>query len=109
MDITFEDFKKVNLRIGTIISVFDFIEARKPSYKLCVDFGDLGKKSSSAQITNLYTKEQLYNKQIIALINIKPKQIANFMSECLILGIETSHGVVLLQPEQKVKNGTIVS
>jgi tRNA-binding protein len=87
----------------------DFKEAHKPSYKLTIDFAGLGKKSSSAQITSLYDKDQLYNKQIIALINIKPKQIANFMSECLILGVETSHGVVLLQPEQIVNNGKLVS
>jgi tRNA-binding protein len=108
--ITFEDFLKVDLRIGTIIEVNDFSKARKPAYQLKIDFGDLGIKKSSAQITDLYSKEELLNKQVSAIINFKPRQIANFMSEVLVLGIYNSDGnVVLLQASKTVKNGEQVS
>ena len=80
--ITFEDFTTIDLRIGTIIEVNDFPEARQPAYQLTIDFGDLGIRKSSAQITTLYTKEQLIEKQIVAVINFPKKQIAKFMSEC---------------------------
>ena len=107
--ITFEDFTKVDLRVGTITEVNDFPEARNPAYQLTLDFGDLGIKKSSAQITTLYTKEDLINKQIVAIVNFPKKQIAKFMSECLILGAVNGEDVILLNPEQKVKNGSIVA
>ncbi len=107
--ITFEDFTKVDLRIGTIIKVNDFPEARNPAYQLIIDFGDLGIKKSSAQITTLYTKAELLNRQIAAVINFPKKQIANFMSECLVLGAVNGKDVILLNPEKKVKNGSTVA
>lgn len=107
--ITFEDFTKVDLRVGTIIEVHDFPEARHPAYQLTIDFGDLGLKKSSAQITTLYTKEDLLNRQIIAVVNFPKKQIAKFMSECLLLGAVDQNDVTLLNPEDKVPNGSIVS
>ncbi|WP_136480605.1 tRNA-binding protein [Cognatitamlana onchidii] len=107
--ITFEDFKKVDLRIGTIIEAKDFPEARHPAYKLMIDFGDLGVKKSSAQITSLYTKEALINRQVVAVINFPKKQIGKFMSECLVLGAVHGKDVILLKNEVKVKNGTPVS
>ena len=107
--ITFEDFSKVDLRIGTIIEVNDFPEARNPAYKLSVDFGDLGTKTSSAQITTLYTKEELLGKQIVAVVNFPKKQIANVMSECLVLGAVQGKDVILLNPETPTKNGVTVS
>jgi tRNA-binding protein len=104
--ITFEDFSKIDLRVGTIIEVKDFTEARKPAYQLSIDFGDIGVKKTSAQITALYSKEDLMGKQVIANINFKVKQIANFMSECLVVGAVDSDNVILLSPESKVLNGT---
>ena len=109
-EITFEDFLKVDIRIGTIIEVNDFPKARKPAYQLKVNFGNLGIKKSSAQITDLYTKEELLNKQVSAIINFKPRQIANFMSEVLVIGVYNTDGnVVLLQPSKTVKNSEQVS
>ena len=109
-EITFEDFLKVDIRIGTIIEVDDFPKARKPAYQLKVDFGDLGIKKSSAQITDLYTKEELLNKQISAIVNFKPRQIANFMSEVLVIGVYNTDGnVVLLQVSKTIKNGEQIS
>ena len=107
--ISFEDFSKIDLRVGTIIDVNDFPEARKPAFQLSIDFGDLGIKNTSAQITTLYSKEDLLDKQIVANVNFKKKQIANFMSECLIMGAVDGDDVILLKPEQHVKNGTAVS
>ena len=109
--ITFEEFGKVDIRIGTIIEVLDFAKAHKPAYQLTIDFGSLGSKKSSAQIVDLYTKEDLLNKQILAIINFKRKQIANFFSECLVLGIENNKKeIVLLQSsKQAIKNGEHVS
>ncbi|WMI65792.1 tRNA-binding protein [Aestuariibaculum sp. YM273] len=107
--ITFEDFSKTDLRVGTIIEVNDFPKARKPAYQLTIDFGDLGIKKTSAQVTTLYQKEDLLNKQIVAVVNFPKKQIANFMSECLILGAVNGKDVILLNPEHKVKNGSVVS
>lgn len=107
--ITFEDFTKVDLRVGTIIDVNDFPEARNPAYQLTIDFGDLGIKKSSAQITRLYKKEDLLNRQIVAVVNFPKKQIAKFMSECLVLGAVNGNDVILLNPETKLKNGSIVS
>ena len=109
-EITFEDFTKVDLRIGTIIEVNDFPKARKPAYQLTIDFGELGTKKSSAQITDLYTKEDLLNRQVTAIVNFKPRQIANFSSECLVLGVYNENGnVVLLQASKNIKNGEQVS
>jgi tRNA-binding protein len=107
--INFEDFTKVDLRVGTIIEVNDFPQARNPSYQLTIDFGDLGIKKTSAQITTIYTKEELVGRQIVATINFPKKQIANFMSECLVMGVVDGKDVILLKPEQKVKNGSTVS
>lgn len=107
--ITFEDFTKVDLRIGTIIEVNDFPEARNPAYQLSIDFGDLGVKKSSAQITTLYTKETLLNRQVVAVVNFPKKQIAKFMSKCLVLGAVDGKDVMLLKPELRVKNGSTVS
>ena len=107
--ITFDDFTKVDLRIGTIIEVNDFPNARKPAYQLTIDFGDLGVKKSSAQITTQYQKEDLVNRQIVAVINFPKKQIANFMSECLVMGAIKEDDVFLLHPETRVKNGSQVS
>lgn len=106
--ISFPDFEKVDIRVGTIIEANDFPEARKPAYQLTIDFGPLGIKKSSAQITQLYTKEQLKNRQILAVVNFPPKQIATFMSECLVLGIETENGVVLLSADKDAPNGSQV-
>ncbi|WP_298556344.1 tRNA-binding protein [uncultured Algibacter sp.] len=107
--ITFDDFTKVDLHIGTILEVNDFPEARNPAYQLAIDFGDLGIKKSSAQITTLYKKEDLLNRQIVAVVNFPKKQIAKFMSECLVLGAVNGKDVILLNPESKVKNGTSVN
>ncbi|MEW4925233.1 tRNA-binding protein [Algibacter sp. 2305UL17-15] len=107
--ISFEDFTKVDFRVGTIIEVNDFPEARHPAYQLTIDFGDLGLKKTSAQITTLYSKEDLLNKQIVAIVNFPKKQIAKFMSECLVLGAVDGKDVILLNPETKVKNGTSIS
>ena len=106
MPITYEDFEKVEIRVGKIIKTEDFPKARKPAYKLWIDFGDLGVKKSSAQITKLYQKEELINKSILAVTNFPPRQIADFMSEVLVLGVVLDDGeVVLIQPEQDVPLG----
>jgi len=106
MSITWEDFEKIDIRVGTIAEVSDFPKARKPSYQLKIDFGELGFKQSSAQITGHYKKEDLQGKQVIAVLNFPPKQIANFFSECLVLGVYTEEKqVILLQPERAVTNG----
>ena len=107
--ITFEDFAKVDVRLGTIIEVHDFPEARNPAYKLTIDFGALGIKKSSAQITTLYTKDELLNKQILAVVNFPTKQIGKYMSECLVLGAVDGKDVILLNPEHKVNNGSTVN
>jgi len=104
--ITYEDFEKVDIRAGTIIAVDDFFKARKAAYQITIDFGNLGIKKSSAQITEIYAKEDLLDRQVIAIVNFAPKQIANFMSECLILGIyNMDNQVVLMKPEFTVPNG----
>ena len=107
--ISWDDFEKIDIRAGTIIEVNDFPAARKPAYQLSIDFGDLGIKKSSAQITSLYTKEELMGKQVVAVVNFPVKQIGNFFSECLVLGVyNENHNVVLLQPSITVKNGNKV-
>lgn len=109
--ITWQDFEKVELRAGTIIEVNDFPKARKPAYKLLIDFGiKIGIKRSSAQITKLYTKEQLLGKQVICVTNFPPRQIADFMSEVLTTGFILEDGeVVLSEPQQKVPNGSLLA
>lgn len=103
--ITWEDFQKVELRIGTITKIEDFPEARSPAYKVWVDFGEYGVKKSSAQITKLYSKDELVGRQVLCVTNFEPKQIGNFMSEVLVTGFVEEEGVVLAQPERKVRDG----
>jgi tRNA-binding protein len=104
--IPFTIFEQLEIRVGTIIHVNDFPEARNPAFQLHIDFGELGIKKSSAQITKRYSKESLLGKQIIAVVNFAPKQIGNFMSECLVLGVVgNDKDVVLLTPDESVKNG----
>ena len=107
MTITWNDFEKIDIRAGTIIEVTDFPKARKPAYKLTIDFGsETGIRSSSAQITAHYKKEDLLNRQVVAVVNFPPKQIADFISECLVLGVyDDNNDVILLQPGQPVSNG----
>ncbi len=107
--IQFSDFLKLEIRVGTIIDVADFPEAKKPAYKLTIDFGELGIKKSSAQITAYYKREELLGSQIVAILNFPKKQIANFFSECLVLGVyNEKHQVILLRPDQKVGNGLMI-
>ena len=104
--IEFDVFKQIDIRVGEIIDIADFPEAKKAAYKLKIDFGDIGIKQSSAQITTLYKKEDLIDKQVVAVVNFKPKKIAGFYSECLVLGVsENNNEVVLLTPDRLVKNG----
>ena len=104
--IQWSDFEKIDIRVGTIIDVQVFQQARKPAYRLTIDFGTLGIKRSSAQVTDLYDPQQLTGRQVVAVVNFPPKQIANFFSECLVLGVYTDKKeVVLLGPERKVENG----
>lgn len=105
--IDWTDFEKVELRVGTVVDVEDFPEARNPAYKLTLDFGlEIGIKKSSAQITKLYTKAELLNKQIVAVVNFPPKQIGPMMSECLVTGFHNAdHAVVLISPDSQVPNG----
>ncbi len=107
MEISWKEFAKVEMRVGTILDVSDFPEARTPAFQLKIDFGkEIGVRKTSAQITKLYVKEDLLNRQIVAVVNFPKKQIANFMSECLILGAVGEDGdVVLLHPGLKVENG----
>ncbi|WP_347374888.1 tRNA-binding protein [Aequorivita sp. Q41] len=105
-NLSWSDFEKVEMRVGTIIEVNDFPEARNPSYQLLLDFGgEIGHRKTSAQITSLYTKEELIGKQVVAVVNFPKKQIANFMSECLVLGAVQGKDVTLLQPGKEVQNG----
>jgi tRNA-binding protein len=105
--ITWDDFEKIDMRAGTIVEVNDFPKARKPAYKLTIDFGEeIGLKRSSAQVTVHYKKEDLLNRKVIAVVNFRPKKIADFVSECLVLGVyDENKDVILLQPERTVKNG----
>ena len=104
--ITWNDFEKIDMRVGTIIDVAPFPKAKKPSWQLVIDFGELGIKSSAAQITSLYTSVELLGRQVIAVVNFPPKQIANFFSECLVMGVyDENNDVVLLQPGKEVGNG----
>ncbi|WP_339651745.1 tRNA-binding protein [uncultured Maribacter sp.] len=108
--ISWADFSKIDIRTGTVVAVFDFPKARNPSYKLHIDFGDeIGVKKTSAQITNKYEKGELLGIQVIAVVNFPDKQIADFMSECLILGAVENKSVVLIKPQMKVPNGLKIS
>jgi len=103
---TFDDFMKLDIRVGTITEARVFAKARKPAYQLVVDFGpELGTKKSSAQITQHYTPEELVGRQVLAVVNFPPRQIADFMSEVLVLGTYSEGGVVLIRPDKAVKNG----
>ena len=103
---TFDDFMKLDIRVGTIVSAKNFEKARKPAYQLEVDMGqELGIKRSSAQITDHYRPEELIGKQVLAVVNFPPRQIANFFSEILVLGTYSEGGVVLIRPDKPVKNG----
>lgn len=102
----FTDFLKLDIRVGTIISANRFEKAKKPAYRLKIDFGEeIGIKKSSAQITQCYSAEDLVGKQILAVVNFPPRQIADFMSEVLVLGTYSKQGVVLITPDEKVQNG----
>ena len=103
---TFDDFMKLDIRVGTVVDAKNFEKARKPAYQLAVDFGEeLGVKRSSAQNTQHYTAEELIGKQVLAVVNFPPRQIANFFSEVLVLGTYSEGGVVLITPDKPVKNG----
>ena len=104
--INWNDFEKIDIRLGTVIKAEEFIGARKPAYKLEIDFGELGIKRSSAQITKHYTLNDLIGQQVIAIVNFPAKQIGNFFSECLVLGIyDVAGDVILLKPERGTSNG----
>ncbi len=107
MAITWEDFEKIDMRIGTIVEAEPFPEARKPAYKLLIDFGaGIGKMKSSAQITAHYQPGTLINRQVIAVVNFPPRRIAGFTSECLVLGVyDDNNDVILLAPERRATNG----
>lgn len=108
--ISWSDFEKIELRVGTIVEVLDFPKAKKPAYKLQIDFGELGIKWSSAQITKHYTKESLIGRQIVAVINFPEKQIADFMSQCLVTGFADVNGdIVLTGVDKPVPNGTKIA
>ena len=103
---TIEDFEKLDIRVGTIIDAVTFKKAKNPAYKLEIDFGkEIGIKKSSAQITNLYTIDELKGKQILAVVNFPPRQIADFMSEVLVLGTYSKDGVILITPDKLAENG----
>ncbi|WP_269235119.1 tRNA-binding protein [Flavobacterium flavigenum] len=107
MDLTWDEFERTDMRVGTIIDINDFPEARKPAYQLTIDFGtEIGVRKSSAQITKRYQKEDLLHRQIVAVVNFPKKQIGKFMSECLVLGAVGEEGdVILLAPDFKIENG----
>jgi export-related chaperone CsaA len=103
--INWDDFSKIEMRVGTIISAEIFKEAKKPAYKITIDFGDFGIKKTSAQITKRYFPDEIIGKQVIAVVNFPPKQIANIQSECLILGAVNEDEVILLTTDKSVNNG----
>jgi len=109
-DLKWSEFERVDMRVGTIINVSDFPEARKPAFQLHIDFGEeLGVRKTSAQITKKYERQELVGKQVIAVVNFPKKQIANFMSECLLLGAVDGEEVTLLNPDLPVPNGVRIS
>jgi tRNA-binding protein len=104
--IEWSDFEKIDIRVGTILEVNTFPKAKRPAWQLTIDFGELGIKKSSAQITDLYEQQELIGRQVLAVVNFPPKQIANFFSECLVLGVYTDKKeVVLVSPDRRVENG----
>jgi tRNA-binding protein len=104
--IEWSDFEKIDIRVGTILEVNAFPKAKRPAWQLTIDFGELGIKKSSAQITDLYEQQELIGRQVLAVVNFPPKQIANFFSECLVLGVYTDKKeVVLVSPDRRVENG----
>ena len=104
--IEWSDFEKIDIRVGTIVEVNDFPKAKRPAWQLTIDFGELGIKKSSAQITDLYEKPDLVGRQVLAVVNFPTKQIGNFFSECLVLGVYTDKKeVVLVGPDRRVENG----
>lgn len=108
-EITFDDFQKVEIRVGKVLKAEDFPEAHKPAYKLTIDFGEFGVKRTSAQITDKYSLDALQGRQVLAVTNFPPKQIANFRSEVLVLGAITGKGVVLLNVDEDVELGSRIS
>ena len=105
--LNWSEFERVDMRVGTVLSAEPFPAARRPAYRLLIDFGPLGERKSSAQITDRYAAEELIGRQVIAVVNFPPKQIATLMSQCLVLGaVEEETGVTLLTPDFKVANGT---
>ena len=103
---TFDDFMKIEIRAGEIVQAENFEKAKNPAYKLWIDFGsELGIKKASAQITDCYQPDELIGKQVLGVVNFPPRQIADFISEVLVLGVYAAQGVVLIQPEQRVENG----
>ena len=103
---TFDDFMKLDIRVGTILEAINFEKAKRPAYKLKIDFGsDIGIKKTSAQITDKYTIEELIGKKVLAVVNFPPRQIADFMSEVLVLGTYSDGGVVLITPDKETTNG----
>lgn len=107
--ISFADFDAVDIRIGTIVKAEDFPKARKPAYRMLIDFGPLGMKRSSAQITALYSAEELVGRQVLAVVNFPPRQVADFMSEVLVLGVPLTDGsVVLLRPDRHMPDGSSI-
>ena len=103
---TIEDFMKLDIRVGTIIDAKKFEKAKRPAYQLKIDFGsEIGIKKSSAQITEVYKVDDLIGKQVLAVVNFSPRQIANFLSEVLVLGTYSKQGIVLIKPDELVENG----
>lgn len=108
--LTFHEFQKVEMRVGTILEAAIFENANKPAYKLLIDLGPLGIKKTSAQLTALYSPEELVGKQVVAVVNFPPKQIADMMSECLVLGaLSQQDDVVIISPERKIENGSQIA
>lgn len=108
MQITWDDFSKIKMHVGTITHAEVFVEAKKPAYILIIDFGPLGQRKSSAQITKEYSPEELVGRQVVAVLNFPPKQIANIQSECLVLGAVDGDSVILLAPDKVVTNGLAI-
>lgn len=105
-NLTWNDFQKVEMRVGTVVAAEEFTEVKNPAYRMVIDFGEYGKRKTSAQITKIYLPDELIGQQVIAVVNFPAKQIANIMSECLVLGaVGEEQDVILISPERKVKNG----